>query len=326
MSTIQNMNLSQLETAALRLAISREDSDIRAALEAFKKDRDESALVKKLRETAKKMITSTLDEAGYQLAEDDDDEEEAEEVEEVLDDEDEDDDDNDEDEDDNDDDSKDEDNDNGDNERSSGLMSSKVVWAHIFPILVSELRKGDIISSSEESILLREFLNDNDVLNAALDVYDTDSNMAELVDTLKKLSSSTSSSATSASLTASATRYSPNKSPLQSQSQSPSKTQSPSGVTKTPSPLTSTASASASPSLSLLPAAPSPSRVSASPRAVYPPIPPIASPVRSPIATTVSGMRTSPSTAATATGSPRHGSTPLFARSPLASVDELSHQ
>ena len=65
LNIIQGMNLSHLETAALRLAIARDDFAIRSALEMFRISRDEAELIDTLRNVAKKTIDTTLTEAGY---------------------------------------------------------------------------------------------------------------------------------------------------------------------------------------------------------------------------------------------------------------------
>ncbi len=48
----QSMNLMHLETAALRLAIARDDPAIRQSLEAFRAHRNEQQLVSTLRRVA----------------------------------------------------------------------------------------------------------------------------------------------------------------------------------------------------------------------------------------------------------------------------------
>ena len=68
-------------------------------------------------------------------------------------------------------------------------MSTREAREQIVPILVSELEKEGLISSSDSKTLSDLFAADNAVLNAALDVYDLDGDMAELVDTLKRICS-----------------------------------------------------------------------------------------------------------------------------------------
>lgn len=200
------MNLSHLETAALRLAIARDDAGIRESLEVFRVDRNESNLMDTLRNIAKKTIEETLRGAGYDNGaldessnpNNNDNEEEEEESEasaagdsdvqgegsagnESDDDQD--------DSGDDDDDDEDNDDDDDDDDATDGkqLMSTQSARDHIFPILVSELSKENIISFSDGETLLSAFKNGDVVINAALDVYDLDSDMAELVDTLQRV-------------------------------------------------------------------------------------------------------------------------------------------
>jgi hypothetical protein len=189
LNIIQNMNLSHLETAALRLSIARDDPAIRAALENFRSSRNTESLKKALRDVAKSTIAETLSEAGYDGVEGDEDEEQG--------------DDNDDDDDDDDDDEQDEEEDNDDQdddddgeedeeeedagETADGLMSTQSARDYIFPILIGELTKENVISSSEGQLLTDLFEKGDDVVNAALDVYDLDSDMAELVDTLQRV-------------------------------------------------------------------------------------------------------------------------------------------
>ena len=53
-------------------------------------------------------------------------------------------------------------------------------------MLVNELTKEGIITTNDSNILLNEFQKGSITVNAALDVYDLDNNMAELVDTLQR--------------------------------------------------------------------------------------------------------------------------------------------
>ena len=61
------MNLNQLETSALRLAIARGDVSIKLALESFKRNLDESKLIENLRMAALKTIQETLQEQGLTI-------------------------------------------------------------------------------------------------------------------------------------------------------------------------------------------------------------------------------------------------------------------
>ncbi len=74
-----------------------------------------------------------------------------------------------------------------DAEAERAFMKSKAAHDHVFPILVSELVQGDIVSRSHGERLLSLYQQGNNVVSAALDVYDTDQDMKELVDTLQRL-------------------------------------------------------------------------------------------------------------------------------------------
>lgn len=65
-------------------------------------------------------------------------------------------------------------------------ITSQAARAHVFPMLIKELTKEGIIDRNDGDILIREFQNNSAMVNAALDVYDLDSDMAELVDTLQR--------------------------------------------------------------------------------------------------------------------------------------------
>lgn len=165
------MNLSHLETAALRLAIARDDPGIRSTLEAFRLDRNEAILMDTLRQVARRTISETLSEAGYDGVEGEEEEDsdqagdqdgEGDAGEEEASDEEEDDD-------------------------NQGLMVTKSARNHIFPILVNELVKESVLSSGDGSALLKRFQQGDEVINAALDVYDLDSDLSELVDTLQRV-------------------------------------------------------------------------------------------------------------------------------------------
>ena len=197
MTVVKDMNLSELDTAALRLAISRNDVGIRDALESFRIKQDKTRLIEKLRSVAKKTLDSTLNEAGYELDEEDEDDEdddvdneylrklekEASARMEALNEEDDDDDVDDDDDDDDDEDDDDDDEDDDDNDGRRTQISRE----QLYPILISGLRKESIINTTEEKALMGLYHANNDVVHAALDVYDIDSDMGELVDTLKKV-------------------------------------------------------------------------------------------------------------------------------------------
>jgi hypothetical protein len=69
---------------------------------------------------------------------------------------------------------------------SQGNITSQAARNHVFPMLVTELVKESIMSSADGKVLLQAFSKGNEVVNAALDVYDLDSDMGELVDTLQR--------------------------------------------------------------------------------------------------------------------------------------------
>ena len=56
----------------------------------------------------------------------------------------------------------------------------------LFPMLVGELVKESLLSQAHGSKLLGLFGKDSPVINAAMDVYDLDNDLAELVDTLQR--------------------------------------------------------------------------------------------------------------------------------------------
>ena len=56
----------------------------------------------------------------------------------------------------------------------------------IFPLLVSELVSERILSATDGSKLRRLYAQEHPVINAAMDVYDVDGDIAELVDTLQR--------------------------------------------------------------------------------------------------------------------------------------------
>jgi hypothetical protein len=161
LNIIQTMNLSHLETAALRLSIARDDPAIRAALETFRSYRNTESLKNALRDVAKSTIAENL--PVEEQGDDDDD-------------------------DDNGGDEEDEDKEEEDaDETEAGVMSTQSARDRIFPILIGELTKEDVLSSSEGQLLTDLFEKGDDVINAALDVYDLDNDMAELADTMQRV-------------------------------------------------------------------------------------------------------------------------------------------
>lgn len=96
----------------------------------------------------------------------------------------------DDDDDDDDEDEEDEDEEAAAEGEEGGLMSTQSAREYIFPILLSELVKEKVLSEDDGDILKELFSGGDAVVNAALDVYDLDSDMAELVDTLQKVARS----------------------------------------------------------------------------------------------------------------------------------------
>ena len=181
LSIVKNMKLSHLETAALRLAIARNEGSIRSALESFRNSSDEGVLVGNLKQIALNMIKETMRDAGVDPEEDGEGsgggrgvegEEDSKQGEDVT---------------------------LGDEEKegtsvgesstgaSERLMSTQAARDHVFPILVRELGKEGIIQDWEGQQIMRQFQLGNTVISAALDIYDLDNDMAELVDTLQRV-------------------------------------------------------------------------------------------------------------------------------------------
>ena len=133
------MNLSHLETSALRDAISNDNPAIRAAIEEFRETLDEIALQEALRKIARNVMIDG--EAG-----------------------------------------------NGTDSSAAGnsLLTSQSARDRVFPILISELVKENILSLDVGDAILKQFAMGNPVIGAALDVYDRDNDMGQLVDTLQE--------------------------------------------------------------------------------------------------------------------------------------------
>lgn len=142
---VQSMQLSSLETAALRLSIARSDDVIKEALEAFRASRDEEQLKDSLRAIARKTIEDTLDEANYSIGSPDG------------------------------------------PTADDRLMGTAAAREHVFPMLLSELVKENLMEPSSQTVLLDMFKNKRPEITAALDSYDTKNDMAELVTTLQVL-------------------------------------------------------------------------------------------------------------------------------------------
>lgn len=178
------MKLNHLETAALRLAIARDDSSIRSCLEDFRRTRSEQELMEGLHAIARNTIEATLQEAGYDGLESEEqggEESAGQEEKDWLNAQDEDRGDED------DESASEEDSDEEDEEPEESLMSTQAARERVFPLLISELSKESILTAEEARKLYKLFLEKNDVLSSALDVYDLDQNIAELVDTMLRL-------------------------------------------------------------------------------------------------------------------------------------------
>lgn len=188
-SIVQNLEMTQMETAALRLAIARQDRSVMVALENFKQDLSENNLVNSLKNIAKQVIIESLqsnDIAGSSDTNNEDTEAVRRLPNYTDDDEDDDDDDSDDDDSDDDDDDEDDDEDQSpvsNDDRVKVLTSAR---NHIFPLLVSELAKANIISLTEGKNLLKLFQEQNSSIHSALDTYDRDSDLHKLVVSMKE--------------------------------------------------------------------------------------------------------------------------------------------
>ena len=189
------MNLSHLETAALRLAIARDDPTIRQALETFRVNRSEVILMDTLRNVARNTINETLSEAGYDDIDDNENDNnntnlsssQSSNNNNNYNNNQKNDEDNDNEEDDDEENDGDDDDDEDPNYSNENFSFSKSARQTIFPILINELLKENVLSVSETKKLLELFQQDDDVVHAALDVYDLDSDLSELVDTLQRI-------------------------------------------------------------------------------------------------------------------------------------------
>ena len=238
---VQKMDLSHLETAALRLAIARDDSSVRLAIDNYRADLDDAQLMETLRLISRITIQETMDEqerepsaTGAQSASTDDDDEEEDDDDDGDDDEEEqerelkemrkqqaarraaetngkraaessspqqqqqqraypaqyyeskrgDSSDSEESSEEEDDEDVDEDGAGG---ASSSLMTSQAARNHVFPILVTELVRESILPQQLGELIVRRFSEGSPVISAALDVYDRDSDLAQLVTTLQSV-------------------------------------------------------------------------------------------------------------------------------------------
>jgi DNA mismatch repair ATPase MutL len=233
MQIIQNMKLSDLETAALRLAIAENHPAIRNAIDSFRNNLDENQLMHSMKDAAKSVIQRTLSSRMGKAFDDEPEqsqsskevspsklnassenaketvrspinknyEEEYDEIEELDDEEDEED--NEDDDEDGDDDDDDDDANGGDDDEDEedgneaknrknsagddGRLLSQSARDHIFPILVQELAKENIVTKADARIILQEFAASNLAILDALNSYDRDNDMGQLVESLQQV-------------------------------------------------------------------------------------------------------------------------------------------
>jgi len=79
-----------------------------------------------------------------------------------------------------------EDDDDEDEQEGQSLLTSQAARNHVFPILISELVKESILDNKQGVFILKQFSQGNAVISAAIDVYDRDSDLAQLVHTLQQ--------------------------------------------------------------------------------------------------------------------------------------------
>lgn len=85
--------------------------------------------------------------------------------------------------------SDDEEDDDEDEDGSTGgtsLITSQAARNHVFPILISELVKESIITNKHGAMIMKQFTEGSPVISAAIDVYDRDSDLSQLVQTLQQ--------------------------------------------------------------------------------------------------------------------------------------------
>ena len=71
------------------------------------------------------------------------------------------------------------------------MTTSQTVRNHIFPILVHELTKEGIMKTSDSNKILQLFKEGDVNVNAALDIYDVDHDMSDLVEALNNIALTT---------------------------------------------------------------------------------------------------------------------------------------
>jgi len=80
----------------------------------------------------------------------------------------------------------DEDDEDDDEEEENDVVTPQSARDHVFPILVAELVKESILSSSEGTSIMKRFAEGNPAIKTALDMYDKNNDMAVLVETLQR--------------------------------------------------------------------------------------------------------------------------------------------
>ena len=176
---VQQMRLSDLETAALRLAIAKNDSAVKDAMEAYRSTMNTQDMISSLKQIARKYVVEyDIDDNYNEKSEDDGDEDEEylrkleeEAGYERLEDE-----------------ESEEEND-ADSEGCDDDLDQMQGRDQIFPVLVNELCKEDLITETDSRVLLNLFSSNNAMLNSALDAYDVDNNLGQLVNTLRQVAS-----------------------------------------------------------------------------------------------------------------------------------------
>ena len=196
---VQAMSLSHVETAALRLAIARDEPALKASLAAFRENLDEPALKAALAAISRSTIDQTISESGYDYFADDSykgpsvyssyptppppdqpptagDYAYHEEGEESSEEE-----------------SSEEESSEEEKEDSKGgafasvPVSPQSTRNHVFPVLISELIKEGLLGASDGSSLLDLFHKGAPSVAKALDAYDGSGDIAALLDCLQEV-------------------------------------------------------------------------------------------------------------------------------------------
>jgi hypothetical protein len=76
------------------------------------------------------------------------------------------------------------DEDDGEYDGKPSPFSLQATRDHVFPVLLKELENEGIVTSGDCKTLLESFKSGSHAINRALDDYDADNNMGELVDAL----------------------------------------------------------------------------------------------------------------------------------------------